>query len=141
MTSHPADMKTANRSGDEEFDEITEEEVERSMSEACDTSHGDTMCLIECNNSELIERLNLSYDLVLTSTHSMGDEFISQRLESDTSYSVCVLVDKQDTPLAWKLSSSLKVRFCGMGGLFKQSLEWGVSSVKLSSQCSSFANL
>ena len=34
LSSHPADIKTANRSRDEEFDEITEDEVERSMSES-----------------------------------------------------------------------------------------------------------
>ena len=73
MTSHPADIKTANRSRDEEFDEITEDEVERSMSESrvadkvdpTETEPVATTGLIDCN-SELMKRRNLSYDLVLS---------------------------------------------------------------------------
>ena len=122
MTSHPANIKTANRSRDEEFDEITEDEVERSMSESrvadnvnsTETEPVNTAGLVDCNNSELFERLKQSYDFVLSSGHSMGEGSVREKLASDKTHSVCVLVDKQDTPLTWKLSSSPKVRLCAL---------------------------
>lgn len=93
----------------DEFDEITEEEVARSLSE----SHVSELYVSESHVSSAaklkIEMLKTSYNSVLSSTHTMGEDLVTEPLGIEMSYTVCVIVDKQDTPLSWRLNSLPKV--------------------------------
>ena len=49
------------------------------------------------------------HDAVLSSETDQSDELIDSSIEAHSAYTVCVIIDREETTLAWKLMSQSKV--------------------------------